>query len=383
MLPWKRQGTWNAGFDYYSIILFCGFFCVRLFALKGICEFMPWETHPPAGLTYPKWSASQRCAEIEAGASVKVGKGAKRAQGCPWRSESNIRTGRNVWNSKAVESLGRTIGRCTAEPAAGLQAGPAGWAPKGRSLGAIAWVPLLPGWLGAAAGRPEEQALALPRPLLPSQAGPRQHRRGWRVGWPKQNVWVAQVWQQGSSYAQIGEKLPINTHGSPRRQEVLSAQSSFERGGCTEIEGWRGSALTPPSGFTQQKQHLWKRSACASKEKSSQSAVVFVARMTSHESNGFVCDFFSSSSWCWYFTVLYFTVFFDRCWAVPLSLKEFQSHCADCPEHSWVMELAQTCKRLRPCLAARGRVSGFYTRPRSHSSVSLNCSFLPYSLLEV
>jgi len=47
----------------------------------------------------------------------------------------------------------------------------------------------------------------------------------------------------------------------------LSAQSSFERGGCTEIEGWRGSALTPPSGFTQQKQHLWKRSACASKEK--------------------------------------------------------------------------------------------------------------------
>jgi len=44
---------------------------------------MPWETHPPAGLTYPKWNASQHCAEIEAGASVKVGKGAKRAQGCP------------------------------------------------------------------------------------------------------------------------------------------------------------------------------------------------------------------------------------------------------------------------------------------------------------
>lgn len=79
--------------------------------------------------------------------------------------------------------------------------------------------------------------------------------------------------------------------------------------------------------------------------------------------------------------MLGYTPFPERA-AVPVH-RLLQAFSGPSGQHCWVMELAQPCKGMNPRLAARERVSGSYSRLKSHSSMSLNFSLLPYSFLKV
>lgn len=101
-----------------------GVFCVRLFVLKVICEFMPWVTHPPADFTqWKQFTAS--CWDQSQGLN-KAGcwEGGKERMGCPWHLETNIWTGRSFSNRKAIERQDWTMCLYSVETAAApLQSG--------------------------------------------------------------------------------------------------------------------------------------------------------------------------------------------------------------------------------------------------------------------
>lgn len=86
-----------------------GFFCVRLFVLKVICEFMLWVTHPPADFTQRK-QLTASCWDQSQGLN-KAGfwEGGKERMDCPWHTETNIWTGRSVSNRKAIERQDRSM----------------------------------------------------------------------------------------------------------------------------------------------------------------------------------------------------------------------------------------------------------------------------------
>lgn len=83
---------------------------------------------------------------------------------------------------------------------------------------------------------------------------------------------------------------PLTHMGVPIGRRFCLHRPPLREGAVLSLKGGEVPLLpfhsTSPS--SRCKRHVW-----ATKEKPSQSVVVFVPRMTSHEINGFVCDFFS------------------------------------------------------------------------------------------
>lgn len=129
MLLWKRQGTWNATFGYYFLILCCGGFLYQTICAESHLWIHALGTHPPADFTqWKQFTAS--CWDQSQGLN-KAGfwEGGKERMGCPWHLETNIWTGRSFSNRKAIERQDWTMCLYSVETAAALLQ--SGWWPKG------------------------------------------------------------------------------------------------------------------------------------------------------------------------------------------------------------------------------------------------------------